>query len=123
MGIALEKWLGKRQGQRTDRQSLVQNSAHVQSGKKTRDLIAELLGFGSHFTYQEAKKIKSLSAPALIDAVDKASLSISTAALLTKLPQKEQTQVLVFSIKEVISIASQLRKQKTVQHFKLTGVY
>lgn len=95
IGIALEKFLGSRQGYRTD---LLKNSAdlHKKQTKKLRlvnkaaqvslqkrlplrQLIANRLGFGSHFTYQNAKKIKLLANSELIKKVDQQVISISKA--------------------------------------------
>ena len=77
IGIALENFLGKRQGQRNDLKNktmrvtkaikkeevaykLMQHAAQVYIEKhgKRRQLVANRLGFGSHFTYLSAKKIK-----------------------------------------------------------------
>ncbi|MFM2322961.1 MAG: hypothetical protein RLZZ225_1114 [Pseudomonadota bacterium] len=102
VGIALERFLGSRQGYRSDlnkvshrltkirnttiktalKTSLRNNDAQVLSGKliPMRQLIANLLGFGSHFTYQNAKKIKLYGDTELIAEVDRQKLSLSKAA-------------------------------------------
>jgi DNA-binding transcriptional regulator YdaS (Cro superfamily) len=106
-GIALERFLGNRQGYRTD---LVKKSQHLITKKRNitskinlkiplrnihaevlaekngpmRQLIANRLGFGSHFTYQNAKKIKLYGNTELIDQVDRQKLSISKAANFLK---------------------------------------
>ena len=101
IGIALEKFLGSRQGFRTDLASL-KNSLHPSEkrSKKTRlmnkaaqvtlqkkmtlrQLIAHRLGFGSHFTYQNAKKIKLFANAELIEKVDQRIISISKAKKLS----------------------------------------
>lgn len=97
IGIALEKFLGSRQGYRTDlaklknsidlskkaskERRLVNKAAQVSLQKRMplRQLIAKRLGFGSHFTYQNAKRIKLLGNIELIKQVDKKIISISKA--------------------------------------------
>ncbi|MEN9917371.1 MAG: hypothetical protein RLY40_1310 [Pseudomonadota bacterium] len=100
IGIALEKFLGSRQGYRTDlaklknssdlhkkearKLRLVNKAAQVSLQKRLplRQLIANRLGFGSHFTYQNAKKIKLLANIELIKKVDQQVISISKAQKL-----------------------------------------
>lgn len=112
IGIALEKFLGNRQGYRTDlvniknkmacnkrtiskkneKETLLVNKAAQVAQKKRlplRQLIANRLGFGSHFTYQNAKKIKIYANAELIMQVEQGKISISKAAKLsTKLSKK-----------------------------------
>src|SRR5436190_1415451 len=100
IGMALEKFLGSRQGFRTDLAQpkktvdlrrkdykeirLVNEAAQVRSQKSMplRQLIAHRLGFGSHFTYQSAKKVKLFANPELIEKVDQCIVSISMAKKL-----------------------------------------
>lgn len=100
IGIALEKFLGSRQGYRTDLDKLknsvnlrkkeykeirlMNKSAQVslQKSMPLRQLIANRLGFGSHFTYQNAKKIKLFANTELIGKVDQRIVSISKAKQL-----------------------------------------
>lgn len=100
IGIALEKFLGSRQGYRTDlvklknlddpnkkqtkKLRLVNKAAQVSLQKRLplRQLIANRLGFGSHFTYQNAKKIRLLANIELIEKVDQQVISISKAKKL-----------------------------------------
>lgn len=107
IGIALEKFLGKRQGYRSDlnqvknqaelskkintktkgvkKSRLMNNDAQVSWEKRMslRQLIANRLGFGSHFTYQNAKKIILYASAELKDQVDQRKISISKAAKLS----------------------------------------
>ncbi len=101
IGIALEKFLGSRQGYRTDlaklknsidlrkkaskAMRLVNKAAQVSLQKRMplRQLVAERLGFGSHFTYQNAKRIKLLGNIELIEKVDQKIISISKAKKLS----------------------------------------
>ena len=48
---AIERQVGNRRGQRTDRQR-VQKIAQVEPGRKTRDAAADRAGFGNHETYR-----------------------------------------------------------------------
>lgn len=106
IGMALEKFLGNRQGYRTDlvkikrqvdlnkkinirkkddqKTSLLNKDAQVIQKKRMplRQLIADRLGFGSHFTYKNAKKIKLYADAELIGQVDQEKISISKAAKL-----------------------------------------
>lgn len=121
IGMALEKFLGNRQGYRSDliekekiqevikdnnvhsrvndKSSLVNNDAQVTRKKRItlRQLVAYRLGFGSHFTYQNAKQIKRMGNHELITQVDQYKLSISKAARLSKLSYEEQTNNLSIS--------------------------
>lgn len=103
IGIALEKFLGTRQGYRSDLEkinnktvsplskdmqkssSLMNKDAQVTQKKRIslRQLIAHRLGFGSHFTYLNAKKIIRVASTELIEQVDQQKISISKAAKLS----------------------------------------
>lgn len=126
IGVALEKFLGKRQGQRNDLKnkmkklealvskdkihtSLMQHSAEVRKRKgfNLRQLIAKRLGFASHFTYQSAKKVKINGSIKLIACVDQHELAISTAARLSKLSRVDQNKILIQPKKNVIQYASE----------------
>ncbi len=58
---------------------LVNSDAQVIQEKRMslRRLVADRLGFGSHFTYQNAKKIKLYASVKLIDQVDQLKISVS----------------------------------------------
>ncbi|WP_218814674.1 YdaS family helix-turn-helix protein [Rickettsiella endosymbiont of Dermanyssus gallinae] len=126
IGIALENFLGKHQGQRNDLKNkkisalepikeeisskLMQHSAQVclKNFGKLRALVASRLGFGSHFTYLSAKKIKSNGSEQLIARVDQKELAISTAARLSKLSIAEQNTILTQSKKNIIKKAFEI---------------
>lgn len=76
---SLEKFIGKRQGKRTDLDELVDLPPQVQ-GIKTRDLVADALGFGSDYVCRLLNKILRLGSPTLIRQVRKGKISISKAA-------------------------------------------
>lgn len=105
IGMVLEKFFGNRQGYRSDliskknllttnmtkKKQLMNINAQVSQEKSMpmRQLIADRLGFGSHFTYQNAKKIIRYAGAELIEQVDKQKISISKAAkLCSGLPDK-----------------------------------
>jgi hypothetical protein len=92
IGKALEAYLGNRQGERTDKK-LPDNYPEVQQGKETREIAAEKAGFGSDFTYRQAKKIVDHAEPVLVDAVDAGALSISQAAKVVDADPAIQRQV------------------------------
>lgn len=76
---SLEKFIGKRQGKRTDLDKLVDLPPQVQ-GIKTRNLVSEALGFGSDYVCRLLNKILRLGSPTLIGQVRKGKISISKAA-------------------------------------------
>jgi hypothetical protein len=113
MGLALEKFLGKRQRQGNDLKlaeqsasdvlkkeitssKLMQPAAQVVVKRKGRvpQFIARNLGFASHFTYLSAKKIKRQGIPALIDSVDQKELAIPSAVRFIKFSTAEQEELL-----------------------------
>jgi DNA-binding transcriptional regulator YdaS (Cro superfamily) len=112
LGIALENCIGHRHGGNR-RYTQVQNSA-LEPGTKLRDHLANKLGFGSHFTYEQAKKIYRCHMHELIQAVDKGRVAISTAVYLIELPITEQHLILRCDDKSIIAAAKQskLRQQR-----------
>lgn len=94
IGIALEKFIGKRQGKRTDLDELLDNNPKVQ-GITTRSLVAEVLGFGSDYVYRQLKKILRLGGPILIAQVRNKKISISKASeIVDCLYNKQSIRVL-----------------------------
>jgi hypothetical protein len=67
----IEKQVGNRQGQRTDRQPVGQ-IPQVAPGKKTREIAAAKAGFGNDKTYRQAAKVVQNGTPKLIQAMDDA---------------------------------------------------
>ena len=51
-------------------------------GQKTREIAAQKAGFGSEFTYRQAKTVVQNASPELVEAMDNGSIAISTAARL-----------------------------------------
>jgi len=94
IGIRVEKFLGERRGRRN-----VQNSAliHFEKGIKTRKFLAKYLGFGSHFTYQQAKILLQYGCPELINQVNQKKMAVSKAARLAKLSHEEQLKQLTLT--------------------------
>lgn len=144
VGISLEKFLGKRQGERSDLKNtklesdkpfleisikddhdnlLVQRPAKVvlKKGINLRQLIAKRLGFASHFSYQSAKKIKLNGSPQLIRCVDQQNLAISTAARLSKLSRAEQDNILTFSKKNIIKKAFEINISSRSNDLSITS--
>jgi hypothetical protein len=75
----IERQIGKRRGQRTDKQ-LVEKTPQVPPGKKTREAAAEKAGFGNDRTYRRATNVIESGAPRLIQAMDEGLVSISHGA-------------------------------------------
>jgi DNA modification methylase len=111
---AVERQVGNRRGQRTDRQP-VQNFAHVGPGKKTRDLAAERAGFGNHETYRQAAKVVESGTPRLIQAMDGGRVSISAAALLADADADEQNRILDLDEKAILQAAKEIRARQAEQ--------
>jgi hypothetical protein len=91
---SLEKFIGKRQGKRTDLDKLVDLPPQVQ-GIKTRDWAAEALGFGSNYVCRMLNKILRLGSPLLIGQVRKEKICPSKAAeIVDCFYNKQSIQVL-----------------------------
>ncbi len=106
VGIALEAFIGKHQGYRTDLQKNKQNGDFEQGlrekfpevkEKRTLAIVAYLLGFGDNHRkiYEQAKNVFQLGCYELIELVDQKKLVISKAAKLAKLSHEEQKRKLV----------------------------
>lgn len=83
IGKALEAEIGKRQGQRTDKE-LPPDLAEVTPGAETRDLAARRAGFGGHTTYELAKRVVQDGVDELIEAMDTGAVSIHAAAIVAQ---------------------------------------
>jgi hypothetical protein len=99
ISLAIEKVLGNRQGQRTDR-LLRQNFSEVIG--RTDDFIANLLKFGNRQTYKHANKIFQFGSNELINAVDQGYIAISAATLLIQLPLNQQKHFLPDPVKKLL---------------------
>lgn len=89
---AIEKQVGKRQGQRTDR--LRGKIPEVAPGKRTRETAAEKAGFGNDKTYRQAAKVVQNGTARLIQAMDSGRVSISAASILADADSDEQEAIL-----------------------------
>lgn len=76
---SLETFIGNRQGRRTDLEKLVDLPPQVQ-GIKTRDLVADALGFGSDYVCRLLNKVLEVGSSTLIGQVRKRKISPSKAA-------------------------------------------
>jgi DNA-binding transcriptional regulator YdaS (Cro superfamily) len=84
------------------------NLLNLESGKRTRELIAKRLGFGSHFTYQQAQKVIEKGVPALIKLMDEKAVSIYKAALIATLPKHEQQALIDQGIRAIKKMAKKI---------------
>jgi ParB family chromosome partitioning protein len=89
---AIEKQVGNRQGQRTDK-TLRGKIPEVAPGKRTREIAAEKAGFGNDKTYRQAAKVVQNGTPKLIQAMDDGRVSISAASILTDADSEEQEAI------------------------------
>jgi DNA-binding transcriptional regulator YdaS (Cro superfamily) len=87
IGIALEKHIGERRGKRKE-------AAIFSVKKRTNEVIAKLLTFGSRESYMQARKVYLHGVPVLIANMDAQHLSISTAAGLSTLSAEDQNHIL-----------------------------
>jgi DNA modification methylase len=108
---AIERQIGNRRGQRTDRQR-VQETAQVEPGQKTRDAAAEGAGFGNHETYRQARKVVESGTPRLVQAMDGDRVSISAAALLADADPDEQDRILDLDEKAILQAAKEIRARQ-----------
>jgi len=108
---AIERQIGNRRGQRTDKQP-VQKVAQVGPGEKTRDKAAEKAGFGNHETYRQAAKVVQNGTPKLIQAMDEGRVSISAASILVDADADEQEAVLELDEKAILQAAKEIRARQ-----------
>ena len=87
---ALENFIGKRQGRRTDLNELVDLPSQVQ-GIKTRDFVAEVLGFGSDYVCRMLNKILRHGSRTLILQVLERKISISKAGEIVECLYNKQS--------------------------------
>jgi DNA modification methylase len=108
---AIERQIGNRRGQRTDKQ-LVGKIPQVEPGKKTREIVAEKAGFGNDKTYRQATKVVENGAPRLIQAMDEGRVSISAASILVDADPDEQEAVLELDEKAILQAAKEIRQRQ-----------
>lgn len=109
---AIEKQVGNRQGQRTDRE-LRGKIPEVGPGKRTREIAAEKAGFGNDKTYRQAAKVVQNGTPRLIQAMDEGRVSISAASILADAEADEQDAMLELDEKAILQAAKEIRQRKT----------
>ena len=114
IGKAIERQIGKRQGQRTDRQP-VGKVPQVEPGKKTREAAAEKAGFGNDKTYRQAAKVVQNGTPTLIQAMDEGRVSISAASILVDADADEQEAILELDEKAILQAAKEIRARQDVK--------
>ena len=94
MRNALEKFIGKRQGRRTDLDELVDLPPQVQR-IKTRDFAAQALGFGSDYVCRMLNKILRHGSLTLILQVLEGKISISKAGEIAEYLYNKQKSIRV----------------------------
>lgn len=80
------------------------------TGVKTREVAAEKAGFGSDFTYRQAKSVLATGTPELIEAMDKEEVSISAAAVIAQ--EDKEIQKRIVAEENMTRAAASLRKAK-----------
>lgn len=105
IGLAIEKHLCKRQRQKN---SYIDQKIFFKTPGRTDELIARLLSFGNRQSYLQAKKVYLQGIPALIKVVDARHISVSTAAALACLPEKQQKKIIALSKKDIIRFVKKI---------------
>lgn len=104
---AIEKQIGQRQGQRTDR--LRGKIPEVAPGKRTRETASEKAGFGNDKTYRQAAKFVQNGTPRLIHAMDSGRVSLSAASIFADCQDDEQNDILELDAKAISKAAKEIR--------------
>jgi hypothetical protein len=94
-----------RQGERTD----LQPSANLQ--KVNRATAANMLNV-SERSAANAAKVQAEGTPELVRAVEQGEVAVSTAAVVTELPQEEQRKAVAGGKQAVVKAAKQLKAKK-----------
>lgn len=94
---------------------ITQNFAEL-SGKETIEVAADKAGFGNKETYRQAKAVVDKATPELVDAVDRGTVAVSTAAKLATAPVAVQQQAAADPKKAVeLAKAASAAKVKEIQ--------
>jgi DNA modification methylase len=107
---AIEKQVGKRQGQRTDK--LRGKIPEVVPGKRTRETAANKAGFGNDKTYRQAAKVVQNGTARLIQAMDSGRVSISAASILADADAEEQESILELDERAILQAAREIRARQ-----------
>lgn len=107
---AIEKQVGKRQGQRTDK--LRGKIPEVAPGKRTREIASHKAGFGNDKTYRQAAKVVQNGTARLIHAMDSGRVSIFAASILSEIDADEQESVLELDEKAILQAAREIRARQ-----------
>lgn len=87
--------LGNRQGKRTDIEPPQKiGEVEVNHGDESGDVAARIAGLGNKETYRQAKKVIANGIPELVEAMDSGIVSISNAAIISRLPKEKQAEVM-----------------------------
>ena len=111
---AIEKQVGKRQGQRTDK--LRGKIPEVVPGKRTRETAANKAGFGNDKTYRQAAKVVQNGTAKLIHAMDSGRVSISAASILADADPDEQDTIVELDEKAILQAAREIRQRKVPEY-------
>lgn len=90
---AVKATIGERRGN-PELKPNVHDGAQLEPGRKTRDIVAAKAGFGSHKSYESAKRVVDKGIPELVEAMDKGEVSISKAADIASLPTEQQSEAM-----------------------------
>jgi DNA methylase/ParB-like nuclease domain len=108
---AIEKQVGGRQGQRTDK--LRGKIPEVAPGKRTREIASHKAGFGNDKTYRQAAKVVQNGTAQLIHAMDSGRVSISAASILADADSDEQEAILELDERAILQAAKEIRQRQT----------
>lgn len=108
IGKAIEAELGDRRGRPSEK---AENSPALPKGE-TRDIAAKRAGFGSSFTFEQAKTVADRGAPELQQAMDKGKVSIAAAAVIASQPKAEQKRIVAMPKDEQREVIQQIRRTR-----------
>lgn len=93
IAAALEMERGERRGNPNLRKchdsSIVEPVPHLESGEKTRDIVAKKAGLGSGKTFEQAKTVVDHGIDEVREAMDNDKISVKDAATIAKQPAED----------------------------------
>lgn len=112
IGRALEVELAGRAGNPNFGDAPIQENFPELPRGQTRDLAAQAAGFGNGKTYEQAKSVVDHGVPALVDAMDGGSASISAAAAVATLPKASQEGIVSQGEDGIVAAAREVREKR-----------
>jgi ParB-like chromosome segregation protein Spo0J len=117
IGRAIEALVSNGQGKHISNHEPVARGPQVDESKskKARDIAAKGAGFESAGSYRRASKVIDNGHPALVEAVDKGEIKVSTAAVLSTLPKEIQAALVADSPKAAKAKAKEIQAAQATE--------